>query len=210
MRSAKQQFLPGLLGLEARVVPSPLVSAGLAPMLHLREATSIKAPDRRVLMIDHLTNSRMAVANQAARNSHGFGRDANPFAKNAHARAHAQHKKIEPTKPGQPPGAVIDARETQAHVVFTEPYNGEQVFTFINQGTPVTKNLVSIDVPVKQPMTIVERPVWGGPVEEVINLHPGEVLEIEGYRQQLQMLDEFEFLVDHGFVDIPGNYSKYL
>ena len=105
---------------------------------------------------------------------------------------------------------MIDARETQAHVSFTEPYNGQQVFTFINQGAPVTSNLVTLDVRVKQPMTIVERPVWGGPVEEVINLNPGEVLEIEGYRQQLQELEEFEFLVDHGFVDIPGNYSKYL
>ena len=67
-----------------------------------------------------------------------------------------------------------------------------------------------MDVRAKQPMTIVERPVWGGPVEEVINLHAGEVLEIEGDRQQLQELDEFEFLVDHGLVGIPGNYSKYL
>jgi hypothetical protein len=105
---------------------------------------------------------------------------------------------------------VIDVRETEAHVSFTEPYNGQQVFTFINQGAPVTKNLVTLEVRMKQPMTIVERPVWGGPVEQVFNLHTGEVLELEGYRQQLQELDEFEFLVDHGLIHIPGNYSNYL
>jgi hypothetical protein len=207
MLRAKRQFLPSLLGLEARVVPSTLVSPTRAPVLHLRETTPIKTPDRRVVMIDHLTKAGAAAATEVAGHSHGFGRDANPFAKDA--RSHA-HKKIELTKPSQPPGAVINAREAHAHVVFTEPYNGQQVFTFINQGAPVTKNLVTLDVRVKQPMTIVERPVWGGLVEEVINLHPGEVLEIEGYRQQLQQLDEFEFLVDHGFADIPGNYSKYL
>jgi hypothetical protein len=207
MLRAKRQFLPGSLGLEARVVPSQLVSRTLAPVLLLRETTPIKAPDRRVVMMDHLTGANTAAATELSADSHSFGRAAKPFAKNAPYQA---HKKIEPTKPSEPPGAVIDAREAQAHVSFTEPYNGQQVFTFINQGTPVTRNLVTLDVRVKQPTTIVERPVWGGPVEEVINLHPGEVLEIEGYRQQLQELEEFEFLVDHGFVDIPGSYSKYL
>jgi hypothetical protein len=207
MLRAKRMFLPGLSGLEARVVPSELVSTTLAPVLHLREATPIKTPDRRVVMVDHLTRVDAAAADELAGHSRAFGADANPFAKNARSKA---HKKIEPSKPSQQPGAVIDARETQAHVSFTEPYNGQQVLTFINQGAPVMKNLVTLNLRVKQPMTIVERPVWGGPVEEVINLHPGEVLEIEGYRQQLQQLDEFEFLVDHGFVDIPGNYSRYL
>jgi hypothetical protein len=207
MSGVKRQFVPGLFGFEARVVLSRLLSTTLAPALHLRETTPIKTPDRQFVMIDHLTKAGADAATEMPGQRHGLGRDANPFAKNARALA---HKKIEPTKPSQPPGAVIDARETQAHVSFTEPYNGQQVFTFINQGAPVTKNLVTLDVRVKQPMTIVERPVWGGPVEEVFNLRPGEVVEIEGYKQQLQELDEFASLVDHGFVDIPGNYSKYV
>ena len=131
MRGAKRRFVPGLFCLEPRVVLSRLGGTNLAPVLHLRETTPIKTPDRPVVMVDHLTNPGSAPATEVAAQRRGPERDANSFVENGRSQA---HKKIQPTKPSHPPGAVIDARETHAHVSFTEPYNGQQVFTFINQG----------------------------------------------------------------------------
>ena len=74
MLRTKRPFLPDSLGLEARVVPSQLVSRTLAPVLHLRETTPIKAPDRRVVMMDHLTRANAVAATELTGDSVAYER----------------------------------------------------------------------------------------------------------------------------------------